>query len=201
VWVVGIGVFLLWLPGWLPGGQWVSVAMVLVLAAFTAIGWRLRRNDYVSFQADGRPQTPPASLPPETKIGVHVTGLLSVEGREQRFTWLPAFYRTFATREHALICHCNTTHSLGIGRWPNEEIGLWYVFFRPDEIRLLNWGRLHYGRYARRTIVVDYEQVITNPRNERQRTIRERLYIACDNEMDAHLVFADLLWDTQKSAK
>lgn len=65
---------------------------------------RLRKRDFVNFQATALPTTSPSLLNPAHKLPIYATGLFSVENKYQRYTWLPGFYRTFATREHALLC-------------------------------------------------------------------------------------------------
>ena len=63
---------------------------------------------------------------------MYVTGGLTVEGSEQRFTFVPGFYKTFATREHALLCQVRPAARVGVLRWPEAEVGMWYAFFQPN---------------------------------------------------------------------
>ena len=193
IWIGGILLALLWLTGWFPGGYWVSVAIGGALIALMALSYALQRTDYVAFSTEPLPDISPAELPVTDKIPVYVTGALSVNGRERRFTWLPGFYRSFATREHALICQQRQRRVLGIGQWPEAQIGLWYAFIQPPALSEVQWGWLRFGGSAQRAIAITYRPDTAHKKTLRRSAPSERLLLAFANDNDARRVFADLI--------
>lgn len=185
-----------WATGLLPGRWWVSGAALLLAIGLIATIATLRKRGFVHFKAEARPEIVAAKLPPNDKIAVNVTGLFSVEGQEARYTGLPGFYRTFATREHALLCLVRDRRFLKIGRWPAMPTGMWYIFFTPQITRAFSYGQLHFGKQPTPAIAVDYEIVIPkSSRFRRDKIVNETIYIACQNEQDAARILADLMAD------
>lgn len=193
LWVGGLVLALIWLPGWLPGGRWVSAGLLAALLGLSLLRLRLGRTDFVAFSAEQRPALTPAPLPPAQKLPVYVAGRLGVEGKEQRFTWVPGFYRTFATREHALLCRSNERRVWGVASWPEGEAGLWYAFFRPEAILGVRWGEADVGGRALRTLAVTVDAPPARRRFARGGP--ETLYIACPDAAQAAVLLADLLAD------
>ncbi len=194
LWTVGLLLALVWLTGLLPGGLWVSAALLLALLAVTAARILLARRHFVRFVPLPAPAVEPIVLPPPEKLPIHVTGPLEVNGRVRPFTWLPGFYRTFATREHALLCQCRERRVLALGAWPEAETGLWYGFFRPERIRSLQWGQVTIGAIKRPGLAVEHlPETSPNPApGLRKRRTVETLYIACADEATARRILADL---------
>ena len=199
VWLGGVLLALIWLPGRLPGGYWVSAALLPAVIALALLRLHLGRTDFVAFDEEALPPVAPAPLPSAAKLPVYTAGRLGVETKVRRFTWLPGFYRTFATREHALLCHCTPRRVLGIGAWPEDEAGLWYAFFEPGAIRQVRWGTADVGGARRRTLAV----TIDAPPASEKRLARggpETLYVACVEEEQAAAILADLLHDARVPA-
>ena len=191
VWVVG------WLPGhWLvAGGALASVITLLALLRY----WRQR--DFVYFVAGTPPLVDSEPLSPTQKAPVMVTGFFGVEQKQQRFTWLPGFYRTFATREHALLCQVAQQCWAGLGRWPAEEVGLWYIFFTPTTIVQIEWGELYFGAEARLAIAVTHRVTLPKQRRWRSEQVRdEKVYIAFTSAAIGEAIWADLHHDLPQSA-
>lgn len=185
-----------WLAATLPGSWWVASAWIVLLIGLQALLYSLRQSDFVSFSAHDPPLVAPARLDVKSKIPTFVTGRLSVEFKEQRFTWLPAFYRTFATREHALICQVAArVAGLPGAAWPEGTPGLWYAFIAPDAIEAVQWGELAFGRNRRPALAVHYRFTPAQQGRKPAPSVSETLYLAFDNERDAHVVLADLLDD------
>jgi hypothetical protein len=116
-----------------------------------------------------------------------------VSGKERRFTWLPGLYCSFATREHALICQQRQRRILGIGQWPEAQIGLWYAFVQPSALIDVQWGWVHFGGSAQRAISISYHPESTQKKTTLRRSApSERLLLAFANDDDARRVFADL---------
>ena len=201
IWLL-VGASLVWTTGLLPGrwvgaGLWLAAALLMVLLV---IGHR--RRNFVHFYPSPTPSVNPHPLAPANKLACHVTGIFSVEGQYQRFTFLPGFYRTFATREHALLCLVRDRHFAKIGRWPQGETGMWYVFFTPELISQVRWGTLRFQKHVQRALAVDYQLTIVNPKQvKRTKVVTETVYLvpasADTAEEDARTMLADLLYDLQ----
>ncbi len=195
------GATLIWASGWLPGRWWVAGACIALLVLSLTVQMRLRKRDFVNFQASALPTTVPRLLDPSHKIPIYATGLFSVENKYQRYTWLPGFYRTFATREHALLCQMAARKFLQVVAWPESETGLWYVFFMPGDIKQIRWGALRFGKTVRPALAVTYE--LTIPKQARMRKdamCTETIFLAVQNEADGHTLLADLCFDAPAAA-
>lgn len=201
--------------GLLPGGM-TSALLCLALLLALLIGRRLaERRQYVHFRpqrlaaqaaADAAPLSPAAKLP------LRATGLFEVEGKAQRFSELPATYRSFSTREHALLAAvAPSRHLAGLAQWPAHEIGMWYIFIKSSELRQVQPGLLRFGRAGRPALRLLVEQAqppktslldawglqwgSDQPKpNARQQTI----YLSFDNEAERERVLADLLADAKE---
>lgn len=194
---------LLAIPVWrlsgLPGGWWSPLALfgsAWIVLWITLYRWR--KQDFVRFVPETLPAVTATALTPQEKLPVYATGFFSVEGKEQRFTWLPGFFRTFATREHAIMCQV-APEQRGMGRWPEDQVGLWYIFFSPEEIQTVQWGSLHFGASAQPAVAITYKRVIPKRGRFRpEKTITEVIYLAVEREADGHQILADLQFDQQQ---
>lgn len=187
---------LIWGVGRFPGRWWGAALWIIlwVLLIATNIYWR--RRDFVRFAPSSLPATASGPLVPSDKIAIYVTGYLTVEEKHQRFTWVPGFFRTFATREHALICQLTQQRFVGIAEWPETELGLWYLFFHPRDIAAVEWGELCFGRDRTTAIAVTYHRTIpARGRFRPERTATEVVYLAVANDTDGLAILADLQYD------
>jgi len=185
---------LIWGVGNWPGRWWVSAGFVLLWGGILWAYHYWRRNDFVAFTPASFPEIVPEPLPASEKVPLFATGYLTVENKEQRFTWLPGFFRTFATREHALMCYVASGTQLGIGKWPDSEVGLWYLFFQPSDLVAISWGELTFGRTSYPTIAVTYQRrIAARGRFRPERLMNETLYLSVTCETDGKLIAADLL--------
>jgi hypothetical protein len=183
---------LLWLVGALPG-RWVGFAACTALLGLLLIGNAvLRRRRFVAFSPAPPPAHDAATLRPQEKLPIYATGLLSVEGKTCRFTYLPGFYRTFATGEHAVLCRAAGRRWLLVGEWPPEELGMWYAFVQPDDIVSLAWGDLRFGVTRMPAVAVVYRLLSPARGRRRARVTNELLYLASASTADALRIFADL---------
>lgn len=176
-------------------GRWITVTLALLLwASQIIIGMHYRRRHYVSFNPASLPTLAVDPLTPSEKETVFVTGLLNVEGRYQRYTYLPGFYRTFATGEHAIICQVKDRSWLGILSWPEEQAGMWYAFVNPSEIHQLAWGKLRFGNTLYPALAIDYQlEMPPGPRRKKTEVRQETIYLACAEQDSAQRIYVDLL--------
>jgi len=194
------GTALLWGLGGLAGQWWVAAITGGLWVLLMGLFYRERRRDFVHFTPLPLPPLTPTALDPQAKAPIYATGLFAVENKYQRFTWLPGFYRTFATREHALLCQLRQPTLPLFGQLPNEMLGLWYIFFASTKIVRIAYGQLGFGRQPRPAIAVTYQ--ITIPKRNRfqgEQVRNEVVYIATATEADALLVLADLCYDAPES--
>jgi hypothetical protein len=185
----------------LPGRWWIATGCICLLVVLQWSLFRLQRRDFVTFRPAAMPAVQPEVLPASEKLPIFATGHFTVQDKNQRFTWLPGFYRTFATREHALLCQLAERPLAGVANWPETEVGLWYIFFMPEAIRELRWGKLAFGRTALPAIAVTY--VPAEERADRRRSTGLRLetiYLAFTDEQTGRTILADLLHDSPEKA-
>jgi hypothetical protein len=171
--------------GLLPGRWGTASAVLIVFALSVVVDWWAKRQQYVIFIRQQSEPPPSAPLRPQDKVPLRATGFFEVQGKNQTFTELPAFFRTFATREHAVMAWSRPPRWLLIGSWPAEEWGMWYIFFRPEMIREVQAGLLRFGRRAYPALRVIVE-------NEKQ---ARAVYLSFDGEEERRLVWADIIHD------
>jgi hypothetical protein len=214
-WVVVILLLiaLLMAIGLLPGGPIGGLAGLLLIGALLA-GQRLAAGrQYVHFQVDGsaaQPSAGGASLNPTDKLALRATGLFEVEGKVQRFTELPAWYRSFSTREHAIMAVVQPARRLaGLIRWPEDELGMWYIFVKHDELRQVQPGVLRFGRSRRPALRLLVEQVLPEKNavmdawglqwgkdKSKLATRQQTIYLSFDGEAERARVMGDLVVDS-----
>lgn len=185
--------------GLLPGRWWdVGLCLLFMLGLLVAL-FLQRRRDFVTFQPAPLPDIAAQRLDPNQKIPIHATGLFTVAEKYQRYTWLPGFYRTFATREHALLCQVQDRNFWRISHWRETELGLWYAFFMPADVEQVQWGELRFGRTIRPALAITYR--LTKPQKKRRNGAQvETLYLAVQNHEDGHTILADLRYDVPAHA-
>jgi hypothetical protein len=165
-------------------------------------GWAARRQ-HVLFLP--QPEPPPAgqALDPTDKILIRATGRFEVEGKSHFFVELLAYWRTFATREHAVMAIVHKSRFLGLMRWPEDELGMWYIFFRPEAIEAITPGRLTFGTAQRQALGVRYrsapaETGISGRKSRRPaKSLSETTYLTFDDDAARRRVWADLLADSR----
>ncbi len=191
----------IWATGFLPARWPATVLLALAAAAHIAYATIQRRRDFVAFRSGRLTDATPASLAPQDKIPVYITGLLSVEGKYRRFTFAPAFYRTFATGEHALLGLVRSRNLWNLAVWPEDEPGMWYAFVLPEQIRRVENGQVSFSGEAMPGLAVAYS--LTLPAKNRfrgEKTVTETLYLAAETRQDADRILADLLCDASAAA-
>jgi hypothetical protein len=169
-------------------GRWATIcamaAAFLVLRAFLL--WA-KRSHYVLFLAEDVPAAPGPTRPlhPTDKVALRATGRFEVEGKEHQFSHLQAYFRTFATREHALMAIVPPSRFLLLGAREEQEVGMWYIFFRPRQILALAPGTLCFGPAARPALRVAYQG------EEKQQIV----YLSFEDHAERQCVWADLQRD------
>ena len=201
--------------GLLPGGlAGALICLALLLALFVGQGLAQRRQ-YVHFRAQGpvtQPMPGAASLKPADTLTLRATGLFEVEGKAQRFTELPAYYRSFSTREHALMAVVAASRRFaGLVSWPADEHGMWYIFVKTNELLQVQPGTLGFGRARRPALRLLVAQVLPDKNavmdawglqwgsdKSKLNTREQTIYLSFDGEMERERVMGDLLADGGK---
>ena len=177
----------------LPGGR--PLAATLALVAVVLVLGRLwaERQSYVFFRLT--PNTialgdqPP--LWPADAVLLRASGLFEVAGKEARLTEVLAYYRTFETREHAVMARQTPSYFLRFGSIPSEQLGMWYIFIRPEAIKKIQTGCLYFGHFPRPALRLEYTRI-----NAKGKPDRERVFLSFDADSDRDRVYADLTLDS-----
>jgi hypothetical protein len=184
----------------LPVWHWLILALVLLggLALLILRGWAARRS-YVVFAPEPALAPPaPLPLPPEVKVPLHATGRFDVEGRERLFADLTAYWRTYASREHAVLGIQHPSRFLLVGRSRPEDAGMWYAFIPPAAIAEITAGELRYGRQTSPGLRVIYRRQPPAPEGKRPpKPVTATLYLAFEDEGARERVWEDLVADTE----
>ncbi len=183
--------------GLLPG-RWLTAGLCIVLiASFYWLRRRWRTRDYVQFHEAPLPEVTPQPLKPSDSVPIHASGYFTVEEKSERFTWLQGYHRTFATREHAVICLVQPKRFL-LAEWPEQDVGMWYVFFFPKAVRTIRYGAVTFGRTTQPCLAIEHEiHIPKTGRFSRERTVQETVILASATEEDTRRILADLLHDTR----
>lgn len=206
--IVGLlGLGILAALGWLPAGRWALAAVVLVLGIGLVLRTVVRRHDYVRFEVGNLPMANPAvPLAALEHVPVYATGRFEVNDEARRFSALPAEYTAFAVREHAILARVQPSRFLLVGRWPEEQVGMWYIFFRPQAIRSVRQGSLAFGRRVAPALRVEIEVTKKAENGQslrsagKDRVYNDVVYLAFDSANDCQRVWANLVADAPASA-
>lgn len=201
--------------GW-PLSRWVGFILVagglaaliarwprIELALFLGLAWLLYvlllawagRRRFVHFVPLAQGDDPPEpGLPPLGKaerVPIRASGWFSVQGKERHLADLEADYESVGTREHIVLGRLHPSRFLGLGRWPAEELGWWYIFIQPAMIRRLQVGHLCFGAQPRLAL-----QVVYAADEEKQETV----HLIFEDAQALHRVWEDLIKDAPPGA-
>jgi hypothetical protein len=156
---------LVWRAGGLTGEQTVLIVvlcLVLVLVSLFA-----KRQGFIAFRRSRRALSPspdrperstePSSrrrLAPDEKVAVRATGLFEVRGEQRYFVEVTADFATMETREHIVMARMLDLRFL-VGA-PKDDVGWWYIFFKPHMISQIGVGEVHFGLTSRPAIKLRY---------------------------------------------
>ncbi len=202
-WGVPVAILALWFLRGMPQVSllhWLVMAfLVLVAASVTVLVVCSRREQFVDFvrQPEVRPPQP-MGLDPSDKTQVHATGGFEVEGKRHQYVDLLAYWRTFSTREHAVMAILHASRLLGIARVPEDHVGMWYIFFRPEMIESIDAGSMTHGRDRRQALRIRYwrtPEAKDDRHARRAKPILETVFLSFGDDGERRRVWADLLAD------
>ncbi len=198
-WIDGLILFagVLCAFGLIPGRFFAAGLCLILLLTFIWLRRHWRSREYVQFREAPSPSVTPQPMAPSDSVPIHASGYFTVEEKSERFTWLQGYFRTFATREHAVICLVQPKRFL-LAEWPEKDVGMWYVFFFPKAVRNIRYGNVSFGRTTQSCLAIEHEiHIPKRGRFSRERTIEETVILASPTEEDTRRILADLLHDKQ----
>jgi len=181
----------------LPVWHWLVLGLLILGGLSTSVlgGWAARRL-YVVFEPQLASVAPPGqALQPEDKVAVRATGWFEVNGKICLCADLTAYWRTYASREHAVLAIQQRTRFLAAGS-PEEEIGMWYMFICPEAIAGIAPGHLRYGVCESPALRIMYRWQPPAAEGKRPpRPFNATAYLAFEDATTREQVWADLLAD------
>jgi len=180
----------------LPAWHWAVLGLIL-LAAFgiIALGRWAGRAGYVLFSAQPELAAPqPLAMSPDDKEAARATGRLEVQEKRGFLADLPGFWRTFGSREHAVMAMQARSRFL-VAALPIDRIGMWYAFFRPEDIDEIRAGSVAFGGERRPGLRIAYRSLPPSDGKKPKKPVRETLYLAFEDAAARDRVWADLLAD------
>ncbi len=195
--VAAAAILLRWVAAGMPAVpalHWGFPALLLAAAAGLLYGghWA-RRRMYVIFEPQSDQAPAPRQLDPADKVLVHSTGQFEVADRSQFFADLLAYWRTFGSREHAVMAIVPRSRYLLFGHVSEREIGMWYIFFQPQTIEEIVPGMLAFGRTRRQALRVSYRY--TPPAGSKRKPpqpIMRVVYLGFEDDAARQQVWADV---------
>ena len=182
--------------GLVPGRFFATGLCLVLLIAFILLRRHWHSRDYVQFREAPPPAVTPQPMAPSDNVPIHASGYFTVEEKSERFTWIQGYFRTFATREHAVICLVQPKRFL-LAEWPERDMGMWYVFFFPKEVRNIRYGTVRFGRTTQPCLAIEHDiHIPKRGRFSRERTVQETVILASPTEEDIRRILADLLHGT-----
>jgi hypothetical protein len=175
---------------WYP---WPAIVLGgLFLVYVLTLGWVGRRR-YVHFKAMSDPLALPCAPPlrAEELVPIRASGWFTVEGKVQYYMDVEADFETVETGEHIVLGRVRPSRFLGIGYWPDWELGWWYIFFQPAMIRKLAVGHLFFGYRSRPAL-----QVVYTPDEKTLQTV----YLTMDDSLLLQRLWNDLVRDAPSVA-
>ena len=182
----------------LPAWHWLALGLIL-LAGVGSIVLRIwaGRAGYVVFMPQPDLAAPaPREMSPEDKEAFFATGRFEVSEKHDHLANLTAYWRSFATREHAVMAIQHASRFF-LGSLPADQIGMWYIFFRPEDIEEVTPGVVAFGASRRPGLRVAYRRLPPEDAKKPRKPSREVAYLAFESESGRERVWADLRADEQ----
>ncbi|MGA9347513.1 MAG: hypothetical protein WBW48_01750 [Anaerolineae bacterium] len=187
---------LIWRAGGLTGEQ--AVLIIVLCLALVLVSLLAKRQGFIIFRRSRRTLSPSPDHPerstersrrrlvPDEKVAVRATGLFEVRDERHYFVEATADFATMETREHILMARMLDSRFL-VGA-PKDDVGWWYVFFKPHMISEIGVGEVHFGLRARPAIKLRY-------RTKEGKV--EPVYLSFDDLLQMQRVLEDLRHDAE----
>lgn len=122
------------------GGIIVSPLFLALGIIFVLVSFWAYRSGFLYFKPEALSLEKAAPLHPEEKVFVRASGPFEVEKKQGYFVDLAAAFEGFETGEKAIMAYVPPSPF-----WPKGEVGMWYFFFKPEEVRGVELGHLFFG--------------------------------------------------------
>ena len=139
----------------------------------------------------GTPGYPPLQV--DETVACRACGTFAVGAKHRYLVNEEALLSYVRTREHIVMAVIKRTHFLLLARSERKDVGCWYVFFAPGQVRRVAEGYLACGRRTRPGLALDYR-----PDDHPDRV--ETVYLAFDDLPSLARTIADLRMDVAESA-
>jgi hypothetical protein len=144
--------------------RWLAIPVgVLFLIHAVFMTWSARKG-YAVFRIDAelegrlRLPSPTSPLAPEEKVPLRACGRFGVHGKAKVFANIEASIQTTALGDLIIMGRISPSRFLLLGRWPEDDVGWWYVFFRPEMIQECQIGRLYFGLHPQMAVRLVYAE-------------------------------------------
>jgi len=176
---------LIWKAGGLAGEQ--AVLIIVLCLILVLVSLLTKRQGFIVFRQQGEtPSLSVARLASDEKVAVRATGLFEVRGERRYFVEATADFATMETREHVVMVRMLDSRFL-VGA-PKDDVGWWYIFFKPHKITGIELGQIHFGLNARPAIKLGYKA---------DEGKGEFVYLSFDNPLQMQRVSEDLRRDAK----
>lgn len=182
----------------LPAWHWLVLALLVLggLALLILRGWAARSRYVIFTPQSGLAVPAPQPLAPDDKVPARVTGRFEVQTKTLVFADLQAYWRTYASREHTVLAIQHPGRFLWLGRTPDEDAGMWYIFLRPETVQSIAAGQVAFGARTAPALCVVYRYTPPPVAGKRApKPMRETVYLAFNDPSTRDRVWADLLAD------
>ena len=180
----------------LPAWHWLALGLILFFAlGLIVLHIWAGRAGYVAFTPKPDQAAPaPRELAPDDKEAHFATGRFEVAEKRGYLADLAAYWRSFGTREHTVMAVQHASRFL-MGSLPADQIGMWYIFFRPEDIDEITSGVVAFGAVRRPGLRVIYRSLPPEGTKKPKKPTREVVYLAFDTDAGRDRVWADLRAD------
>jgi len=176
---------LIWRAGGLTGEQ--TALIIILCLILVLVSLLTKRQGFIVFRQQGEtPSLSVARLASDEKVAVRATGLFEVRGERRYFVEATADFATMETREHVVMVRMLDSRFL-VGA-PKDDVGWWYIFFKPHKITGIELGQIHFGLNARPAIKLGYKA---------DEGKGEFVYLSFDNPLQMQRVSEDLRRDAK----
>ncbi len=122
------------------GGVTLSPFFLVLAIVFAFASFWAYRSGFLHFRPEALLLEKAEPLHPEEKVFVRASGPFEVEKKQGYFVDLAAAFEGFETGEKAVMAYVPPSPF-----WPRSEVGMWYFFFRPEEVKNIELGHLFFG--------------------------------------------------------
>lgn len=146
------------------------------VAACAGVVWCERQGFLLFIPDQGWFEFDEADLAPETMITARGSGTFAVEDRQCYLVEAPVTFWTTRLGEHVLAAYVRPFRVAGVVGVSEDEMGWWYLFIDPRELRRVVAGHVLFRGHRRRVLKLVCSRG--------QRAVVT--YLSCDDEATAH---------------